>query len=79
MKTGIMQKGLPHPAKLELSWDWFTGEGLTEGEELNLREEGWERWMLDPIESRELWIRPTPKQPQAEVPEVVAEEGGPDD
>lgn len=79
MKTGIMQKGLPHPAKLELSWDWFTGEYLTGDEIVNLMDEGWESWMCDQETGRELWIRPTPKQPQAEVPEMVAEEGGPDD
>lgn len=76
MKTGIMQTGLSHPARLEGGWDWFTGEGLALLDVANLAEEGWILWMKEVSTDRELWIRPTPKP---EVPEIVAEEGGPDD
>lgn len=76
MKTGIMQTGLSHPERLEAGWDWFTGTGLTGDEIANLMDEGWELWAVESDKDREVWIRPTPKP---EVPEVVAEEGGPDD
>jgi len=76
MKTGIMQTGLSHPERLEAGWDWFTGSGLYPEDILNLKNEGWEPWISAHCEDREVWIRPTPK---AEVPEVVAEDGGPDD
>lgn len=60
MKTGIMQTGLSHPARLESGWDLFTGEDLTGDEICNLLEEGWELWSCDPDRDRDLWIRPTP-------------------
>lgn len=79
MKTGIMQTGLSHPARLEAGWDMFTGERLSIDDVTNLRKEGWEPWISEANLDREVWIRPTPKAAPIEVPEVAAEEGGPDD
>lgn len=76
MKTGIMQTGLCHPERLEAGWDWFTGSDLTEEESYSLEAEGWESWSWDQILDREVWIRPTPAP---EMPELVADEGRPDD
>lgn len=71
-----MQTGLSHPERLESGWDQFTGTHLTVDDVTNLKKEGWEPWISDPDSVREVWIRPTPK---LEVPEVVVDEGGPDD
>jgi hypothetical protein len=65
---------------LEAGWDWFTGTDLTLDEQNNLACEGWKlwalAWCLEEDVKKEIWIRPTPAP---EVPELVEDEGWPDD